>query len=254
MGAPDDGRGGAGWRRTAVVWLFVALCASLGWSGMMLVFGTAHPLQVTSGHSMLPTLRTGDVAIIQSVAPWDLHVGEIVAVHVPRADQTTYHSYHYPPEIVHRISALDLQGSGLIVQTKGDSQGPDPFTVPATDVTGRMVLAVPFVGYGFLFVRSRPGHIAVIGLLVLALAYWAIGALFGTSEGGGRPVTLGGETEELALAIREYGEHLRSHTRVVRELGDTTVALRQAAVSQNDILDWYGRRWEGCLRSGRWSR
>lgn len=224
------------WKRTLACGAFVALCASLAWSGMVLGFGTARPFEAVSGHSMLPTLATGDLVVTRGVPVWSLRVGEIVAVHVPVADQTTY---HYPAEIVHRISALYVRGTTLVVQTKGDSQGPDPFTVPASDVDGRMLFAVPYAGYGFLFLNSRQGHIALIGLSVLLLLYLALNAVTGAAEGvgTGAPLALGAESESLALAIREYGEHLRSHTLVVRELGDTTGELRHAAAAQNDILE-----------------
>ncbi len=202
---------------------------------MILGFGTVHPLQAVSGHSMRPTLRSGDLVVIRAVPAWSLRVGEIVAVHVPAADQTTY---HYPPEIVHRISALYVDGTTLTVQTKGDSQGQDPFVVPASAVTGRMLFDVPYAGYSFLFLKSRQGHIALIGLAVLLLLYLGVTALVGASEGveTRAPLALGAESQNLALAIREYGEHLRSHTKVVRELGDTTSELRDAAAAQNDIL------------------
>ena len=233
---PTAGRPGRGdWRQTLACGVFAILCASLAWSGMILGFGTAHPLQAVSGHSMRPTLRTGDLVVIRAVSAWRLRVGEIVAVHVPVADQITY---HYPPEIVHRISALYVDGTSLTVQTKGDSQGPDPFVVPASAVTGRMLFDVPYAGYGFLFLKSRQGHIALIGLAVLLLLYLGVTALVGASEGvqTREPLALGAEGQNLALAIREYGDHLRSHTKVVRELGDTTSELRDAAATQNEIL------------------
>lgn len=227
------------WRRTTAWVILAALCVSLGWAGMILCFGTAHPFRAVSGHSMLPTLRTGDLVVIRGVPEWSLRVGEIVAIRVPAADQTTY---HYPAEVVHRISALYVDGTTLTLQTKGDSQGPDPFTVPASDVSGRMLFDIPYVGYGFLFLRSRQGHIAVIGLGVLFLLYLAITGLFGGPQDNGtreprEPHGLGAESQNLALAVREYGEHLRSHTAVIMELGGTTAELRrQAAEAQNDIL------------------
>lgn len=206
---------------------------------MILAFGTVHPFRVVSGHSMLPTLRTGDLVVIRGVPEWSLRVGEIVAIRVPKVDQTTY---HYPAAVVHRISALSIKGTTLTVQTKGDNQGPDPFTIPASDVSGRMLFAIPYIGYGFLFLHSRQGHIAVIGLAILVLLYVAVTALLGR-EGDGLiletpnvPLSLGSEGQVLALAIHEYGEHLRSHTAVVRELGGTTAELRHAAEAQNEIL------------------
>lgn len=227
------------WRQITVWVVFAALCVSLGWSTMILAFGTVHPFRAVSGHSMLPTLRTGDLVIIRGVPEWSLRVGEIVAIHVPKVDQITY---HYPPAVVHRIVALYIKGTTLTVQTKGDNQGPDPFTIPASDVRGRMLFAIPYIGYGFLFLHSPQGHIAVIGLAVLVLLYVAVTVLVGREDDGLipeqpiAPLSLGSEGQALAMAIHEYGEHLRSHTAVVRELGGTTAELRHAAEAQNEIL------------------
>jgi hypothetical protein len=102
-----------------------------------------------------------------------------------------------------------------------------------------MVLAVPGLGYPVLFLASRQGRIALIGLVLLVLVYLAVSAFVNAAEEMGAPppgVALGAETAGLALAIREYAEHLRSHTKVVQELGGTTQQLREAAESQNEIL------------------
>ncbi len=236
MGETATEPGQGGWGRTVAVGVFIVLCVSLAWSGLMLAFGNARPIEVVSGHSMLPTLRTGDVVVIDAVSPLSLRVGEIVSVHVPKADQVTY---HYPPEIVHRIVGLYVRNGALVVQTKGDNEAADPFSVPASAVAGRMLLAIPYVGYGFLFLRSGPGRIALIGLAVLLLLYFGLVSLWGgddPQEPEPASWDVGKEGVQLAFAIHEYGEHLRSHTRVVQELGATTTELRVAAAMQNAVL------------------
>ena len=232
------------WPRSLAYGVFALLCASLLWTGLVWAFGTSRPIEVVSGHSMLPTLRTGEIVLVRGVSPSQLRIGEIVSVHVPRSDQTTY---HYPPEIVHRIVGLSMHNGILTVQTKGDNEPAEPFTVPATAIRGRMLVAIPDIGYGVLFLHSRPGRIALIGMAALLLLYFGLSSLLG--DGGPRTtpdtdvvaLDLRTENAQLAFAIHEYGEHLRSHTRVVQELGATTAELRHAAEAQNVVLIDLGR-------------
>lgn len=223
------------WGRTLAKGALMGLCVGMAWTALVWAFGTARPFEVVSGHSMLPTLHTGEVVVVQAQPPWRLRVGEIVAVGVPPLDQQTY---HYPPVIVHRIVALGVRDGVLMVRTKGDNEPADPFEVPAVDVRGRMLAAIPDVGYGWLFLQTAPGRIAVIGLALLTALYGGLSRWWGPAEALPEPVpaNLAADGADLALAIREYGAHLRSHTRVVRELGATTVELRRAAQMQNAVL------------------
>ncbi|MBM4436433.1 MAG: hypothetical protein FJ029_04180, partial [Actinobacteria bacterium] len=104
------------------------------------------------------------------------------------------------------------------MQTKGDGDPqPDPFTVRAVDIGGRMLVSVPRVGHVILFFRRDPGRIAVIVVLALLVAYAAIQWIFGAAE---HHLEVQDEqadaTADLAAAIHEYGAHLRSHTEVIR--------------------------------------
>ena len=221
-----------------VGWLLVpVLTAAILWVGIVAILGTTAPLEVTDGISMLPTLRSGELAVLRGVAPSALRVGAVVAVRVPPADQARY---HYAPVIVHRVSDLILQGTTLMVQTQGDNhQAPEPFLVPATAVGGQLLVAIPYLGYPLLFAHSRPGEIAIGGLLLLALLYFGLTSVVDvvedTPEGPGASVS-SDAMATLTVAIQEYGQHLMSHTKVVQELGGTTEALHQAASSQNEVL------------------
>jgi signal peptidase len=230
----------SGWIRRVGWWAIPFLVVGILGLAVVTVLGTTTPLVVTDGISMLPTLRTGELAVLEGVTPAALRVGEIVAVRVPAHDQRTY---HYPPLIVHRIFALELQGSRLMVQTKGDNhQAPEPFLVPASNVRGRLLLAIPYLGEPLLFVHSRPGEIALGGLILLALLYFALTSVADALAESQRPAgaapgsSSSGEIASLTLAVQEYGHHLMSHTRVMQELGGTTHELREATVSQNEVL------------------
>jgi signal peptidase I len=221
-----------------VGWLLVPiLVAASLWLGVVTLLGTTAPLAVTDGISMLPALRSGELVVLEGVSPSALRAGDVVAVRVPREDQVRY---RYAPVIVHRVADLVLQGTQLMVQTQGDNhQAPEPFLVPAGDVQGRLLLAIPYAGYPLLFAHSRPGEIALGGLLLLALLYFGLTsvaeAVEETAEAPAASLSPAA-IATLTLAIEEYGQHLLSHTKVVRELGGTTEALHQAATTQNEVL------------------
>jgi len=148
--------------------LFAASLALALWASAAAFLGTTQWLAVTSGHSMQPTLVTGEAAVFVGVAPADLRVGQIVEVDVPSADQ---HRYGYEPVIVHRIVGVFRGAGGEQILTRGDAQGPEPFRVPASAVTGRLVLAVPAVGWLVLLLHSRSGLMMLVALALIYLAY-----------------------------------------------------------------------------------
>lgn len=221
--------------------LLVALI--IGWAGFTLpplLLHTPHPFVITEGTSMLPTIRTGEIAVLAGASPRTLHVGEIVAVAVPQVDQT---SYHYHALILHRIYRMRMRQGQLWLRTKGDNQSADPFWVRASAVTGRLVWTVPYVGLIPLFAQSRYGLMALGGLLVLALLYVLLQSLLDVLE---RPASKESEAPPadqipglagLSAAIDLYGQHLMSHTRVMQEMAASAKQLRLAAERQNAILD-----------------
>jgi signal peptidase I len=160
--APDRAKGRFPWPS-----LLLVVCLAATAIGYVTLHSPT-PLEVTSGSSMLPTIRTGELAIIQGVPTRALHVGQIVAVQVPINDQVFK---HYPPIILHRIYRIEWRHGQEWLKTKGDNQGPDPFWVPVSAIGGRLVVAIPVVGYLLLYLKSMDGLIGLGGLLVLYLLY-----------------------------------------------------------------------------------
>ena len=149
--------------------LFGLLGLLAGWWAL----GRPDALLVTYGHSMLPTIRPNTVVVLDSMAHYTIHVGDIVAVHIPLADQTRY---HYPPTMLHRVIALSRRRGAWWIHTKGDNNTlPEPFWVPATDVFGHPILMVPYLGYVIEYLRTPWGW---IGMSTAALCYGGYRLLF----------------------------------------------------------------------------
>lgn len=232
----DQERGTGGGASTLLVLLLAVLMVGLAWLGVVSVLGTNHPLEATVGTSMLPTLGTGDLVVLRGVAPQEIRVGDIVAVHPSAEDRA---EYRYPATVMHRVERISFDNGTVTVHTRGDNESArDPFSVPASAVEGRLAYSIPNAGWVLFYLRSRQGLIAVGGLLLLYLVYAVTKWVGDAAEELYEPETATATGfSELAFAMAEYGEHLRSHTRVVQELGGTTAELHSAAVTQNAVLD-----------------
>ncbi len=118
-------------------------------------------LSVQTG-SMRPVIRPGDAVLVRH-QPTRLKVGDIVS----------YRSLNTPGlTITHRLIRID-QERGLLT-TKGDAlDTPDP-AFPASQVIGVMIHTVPFVGYGFDFIRQPVGLVAAVYLPAAIVIAWEI--------------------------------------------------------------------------------
>jgi len=114
--------------------------------------GGADTFVVTTGSSMLPTIRPG--AFVVTRAGDHYNVGDIVAYHEPTLHKT----------VLHRIIALD--GSRFVI--KGDNNNfIDPYHPPASDILGRLWIHVPNAGRALVYLHSPVIGGGVFALLLL---------------------------------------------------------------------------------------
>src|SRR3954469_121184 len=156
-GVRPAGRRAAVVRRRRVRW--GRLLAGTLVAGVLLglaFLGTWPPLATVMSGSMAPTIDTGDIVLLKRLDR-PARVGDIVSIPVPDEARSRF---GYPPVVIHRIVAIDAAG---IVKTKGDARKqPDPFTLPRSALTRRVVATVPAAGRALSFAGSP------LGLLWLA--------------------------------------------------------------------------------------
>src|SRR2546423_6557043 len=123
--------------RPGLVFLTLLAMAALGG----LFYSRAWPPMATvMSASMNPTIKTGDVVVMKHFDR-PIRVGDLIAVDVPDAARSRY---GYPPEVVHRVVKIALNGD---ITTKGDARPkPDPFTVKRTSINARVVATIPAAG------------------------------------------------------------------------------------------------------------
>lgn len=91
---------------------------------------------VLSG-SMEPTLRKGALAVVKTVTPEEIQVGDILTYHPAEQDNTT---------VTHRVIHTMLDGDQLMIETQGDNvEQPDP-VFPAERVVGVLAFSIPYLG------------------------------------------------------------------------------------------------------------
>jgi signal peptidase len=128
---------------------------------LLVVTGMLQFYVVLSG-SMQPTFQAGDVILTVDAPVASLQVNDIITYHSP--ENSGY-------LVTHRIVGRINGECGTAFQTKGDAnEGVDQYLVSSDLVVGRMVFAIPYVGYvasishsfiGFLFLVLAPGSIVI---------------------------------------------------------------------------------------------
>jgi signal peptidase I len=123
----------------------------------------------TSGISMEPAYKEGDVVLIKDAGESNLHVGDIVVFNA------------LGQQFMHRIIEQRTEPNGeLIVVTQGDNVARPDFPIRASQVSGKLVGEIPLLGTlsrlidaegGFYVYRS-----AVLTLAVTAVAVWGLAA------------------------------------------------------------------------------
>jgi signal peptidase I len=150
-------------RRVSHRWLAVAAAIVLA-VGVLGYLRTWPPLATVMSGSMEPTIKTGDMVVLQKLNR-PARVGDIVSISVP-ADARA--RLGYPPVVIHRIVKISPEGD---VTTQGDAhKQPDDFTVPRAALTTRVVTSVPAAGRVLAFLGSPLGLLWLVGGGVMLVA------------------------------------------------------------------------------------
>lgn len=151
---------------------------------------------IVAGHSMEPTLRTGDLAIALEQSSYA--VGDIVVYRIPEGEPGA------GTQVIHRIVGGSSAG-GFVV--KGDGkEGIDPWRPKAEDVVGKLRVLAPRAGWALIFLRTPPGLGLVAGLTTL-LVFLAL------TGGAHKPPRRGGPLRRSASPRSDHGAATVEHAR-----------------------------------------
>lgn len=128
---------------------FLVVPQLLGWQLITLVSG-----------SMAPTYTTDSALLVKPVDADDVREGDVI-VFLTEADR---------PMVAHRVVAIESTAGGTAFVTKGDAnEDPDHDPVPASEVRGRVVAGVPYLGIFVRVVHHPVGFVLLLVLPALAL-------------------------------------------------------------------------------------
>jgi signal peptidase len=156
-------------RRTLVLASAVAIALVI--SGGIFIFTPLVGLRIahTSGISMEPAYKEGDVVLIKDVDVNDLHVGDVVVFEA------------LDLQVMHRIVEERGGSDGeLMFVTQGDNVARPDFPIQASQINGKLVGEIPLLGTlsrlidadgGFYVYRS-----VILTLAVTAVAVWGLAA------------------------------------------------------------------------------
>lgn len=149
---------------TLLFYLLVAL--ALASTGMVLWKTAGMRYYSVQSSSMVPVIYPGDLAISVKTTPSEIKVGDIVSYRSSQPDHSV---------VDHRVYKLFPRQGTLV--TKGDNLSyPDP---PITDsqVTGKTVKVIPYLGSALDFIRSPIGLILTVYLPLLIIISYELSRL-----------------------------------------------------------------------------
>lgn len=154
------------------------------------VVGASHSYVVLSG-SMQPTIAAGDVVVVDSVDADSIQEGDVITFEPPSG-----HQLEGAERITHRVIEVVEQEDGTYFRTQGDAnEEPDQALVPADKVVGRVMFAIPKLGYVSQFAGSDQGLLLLVivpaVLLIVSEVYDLVMAARSTGSESESGVTAG---------------------------------------------------------------
>ena len=139
----------------------------------------ARPLVVLSG-SMEPTLGTGDVSVVRTIAPLDARPGDVVTFRDPDDAERL---------ITHRVREMRAQGASVVFRTRGDANtASERWQVASSAEIGRVVYRIPELGWALMYARSKGLFVLLLGGALALLLVIELASIWRTEEGDGDQV------------------------------------------------------------------
>lgn len=156
------------WLRKPVylVVLFLLICTAIvvGISAFNLPNGTKI-YTVLSG-SMSPSIPTGSLVLVKPSSSYKL--GDVITFKA-ESDRGNNSPKHIT---THRIDKVDETKDGIRYETKGDANSNSDYNQVDQDlVIGRVIFAVPFLGYTTSFAKTQTGFILLIVIPATIIIY-----------------------------------------------------------------------------------
>ncbi len=135
--------------------LLIALVALAGLVLVPRIMGYQE-MAVLSG-SMEPNIHVGSVVFVDDdVDPSSLETGDVVTYYL---DEDTF--------VTHRVQSIDTASQTLV--TKGDNNNADDGDISFSQIFGKAVFWVPYLGYLTIYMKTPVGIMAITVAIVLII-------------------------------------------------------------------------------------
>ncbi len=143
-----------------IFFVCIVIIALLLIMSVLPITGNFKILSVLSG-SMEPAIHTGSVVAIKPAS--DYQIGDIITFGKISKTQTP---------TTHRIFDIKLQEGQPVYITKGDANNsPDMKEVRSSEIVGKMLFTVPYLGYAVDFVKKPFGFMLIIVMPAVLIIY-----------------------------------------------------------------------------------
>jgi len=132
------------------------------------ITGNYKVMTVISG-SMEPAIKMGSVVMVKPVS--DYKIGDVI----------TFGPYsRTKAPTTHRIYDIKVEGGQPIYITKGDvNNAPDPREIKKSDILGKVLFSVPYMGYAVDFAKKPVGFALIIIVPAAIIIFDEIRKIFG---------------------------------------------------------------------------
>lgn len=125
--------------------------------------------RVSSG-SMEPEIPKNSLIYTAPTKPENIQTNDTITFTENGEDSYTTHRV---------IEVIENEDEGLEFRTKGDAnEDPDPGSVQAEDVVGKVFLTFPFLGGLIYFARTSAGVFTLVVLPAVGIVLWELYAVF----------------------------------------------------------------------------
>ena len=169
LGIPTEVRGFGRTKKSSLRgWMVVLiLCVLVVWVSTGLL--GVQPTTVLSG-SMSPSMEVGDMAFVQQVSADSIRPGDVI-------------QFWNGEPVIHRVVEVVQEGNAKSFITKGDANNsPDPEPVTSSQLMGRVVFAIPKLGWAALavkdFISGAWSFISTNATLVIAVMVSGISVFY----------------------------------------------------------------------------
>jgi len=169
--------------KTAILIVIIVGSVLSFWLGIRVVFRTEYPFMAVASPSMVPTLNTGDLIVVQGY----VDTSTIYAAAKPYGDIVVF--WHWSPgrgleHWVHRSIGEKMVNGKRYLETRGDAnlyssdvhwnittqRETDKLPgLPEEYVIGKVVASAPVLGQIALFMQTLEGRIIIIALVIVLL-------------------------------------------------------------------------------------